>query len=265
MPNRIIKESICTSETIDKLTWLEEVFFYRLIVNCDDYGRMDARPAILKARLFPLKDITLKQIGEILDKLSTVGIVTVYEYDGRPYLQLVSWGKHQQIRNKKSKYPSPDEACKQLISIDINYPRNPIQSESNPNPNPNPNPTPVAADDPAADEKVKKVYQLFRECGMGQVNGMIAETIFEMVDKHPIELIEEAFRLAGLQNARSIKYPFKILENWKAKGITTVEGARQEQLEPVKQGLNKKLDFTKYPQHEISVEELESLIEDIGS
>lgn len=42
MPNRIIKESICVSESIDSLSWFDEVFFYRLIVNCDDYGRLDA-------------------------------------------------------------------------------------------------------------------------------------------------------------------------------------------------------------------------------
>lgn len=130
MPNRIIKESICTSDTIDQLTWFEEAFFYRLIVNCDDYGRFDARLPILKARLFPLKTITEKQIGEALNKLSTVGIVTVYEYDGRPYLQLVTWDKHQQIRAKKSKYPAPDVSCNQMISNDIKCPRNPIQSES---------------------------------------------------------------------------------------------------------------------------------------
>ena len=55
MPNRIIKESVCTSDSVDGLSWFEEVFFYRLIVNCDDYGRFDARPAVLKSRLFPLK------------------------------------------------------------------------------------------------------------------------------------------------------------------------------------------------------------------
>ena len=146
MPNRIIKESICTSDTIDQLSWFEEVFFYRLIVNCDDYGRFDARLPILKARLFPLKSVTEKQISDALHKLSTVGIVTVYEYDGRPYLQLVTWDKHQQIRAKKSKYPEPDEICNQMISNDIKCPRNPIQSESNPNPNPNP--SNICADKP---------------------------------------------------------------------------------------------------------------------
>jgi len=139
MPNRIIKETICTSDSVDQLSWFDEVFFYRLIVNCDDYGRFDARPPILKARLFPLKAVTEKQIGDSLNKLLTVGIVTVYEYDGRPFLQLATWDKHQQIRAKKSKYPAYDISCNQMISDDIKCPRNPIQSNPNPNPNPNPN------------------------------------------------------------------------------------------------------------------------------
>ena len=138
MPNRIIKESICTSETIDQLSWFEEVLFYRLIVSCDDYGLYDARPAIIKGRLFPLKNVTVSQISEALHKLSTVGIAKLYEVDGRPYLQLTTWANHQQIRSKKSKFPSPESACNQLISDDSNCPRNPIQSESNSNPNPNP-------------------------------------------------------------------------------------------------------------------------------
>ena len=133
MPNRIIKESVCTSDNVNDLSWFEECFFYRLIVNCDDYGRTDARSAILKARLFPLKTVTEKQIESALDKLATVGIVSVYEYDGRPYLQFLTWEKHQTIRNKKSKYPQPDETCKQL---NANVP----VIQSNPNPIQNPNP-----------------------------------------------------------------------------------------------------------------------------
>lgn len=130
MPNRILKESICASETVEKLSWFEEVFFYRLIVNCDDYGRMDARPQILKARMFPLKNVTDKQVKDALNKLSTVGIVQVYEYDQKPYLQFVTWERHQQMRAKRSKYPAYDSTCNQLISDDCNSPRNPIQSET---------------------------------------------------------------------------------------------------------------------------------------
>lgn len=146
MPNRIIKESVCSSDSIDRLSWFEEAFFYRLIVNCDDFGRMDARIPILRARLFPLKTITDKQIDAALKSLRTAGIVYLYEVDGKPFLQLRTWDKHQTVRAKKSKYPAPDSdmkaseiICKQMQADDCKCSRNPIQSESNPNPNTNPN------------------------------------------------------------------------------------------------------------------------------
>lgn len=109
MPNRIIKESVCTSESVNGLSWFEEAFFYRLIVNCDDYGRFDARPAILKARLFPLKNrITEKDVSSALTKLADAGIVRLYNCDSKPYLYLPTWEVHQTIRAKKSRYPAPD-------------------------------------------------------------------------------------------------------------------------------------------------------------
>lgn len=129
MPNRILKETICTSDTLDELSWFEEVFWYRLIVNCDDFGRFDARPAILKSRLFPLKGtVTEKSICDALNKLSTVGLVILYEYEDKPYLQLATWGKHQQMRATKSKYPAYTSSCNQLISDDIKCPRNRIRN-----------------------------------------------------------------------------------------------------------------------------------------
>jgi DnaD/phage-associated family protein len=140
-----------------------------------------------------------------------------------------------------------------------------FQASQSPAPSPSQSPSQYIHNNiPAADEDVKKVCQLFKECKMGEVNGVIAGTIMDMVDNHPMELIEEAFRLAGLKNARSIKYPFKILVNWQAKGITTLEGAQKEQSEPAKQGLNKKLDFQKYPQHEYAEGELDNLFEKVG-
>lgn len=149
MPNRLLKESICESEEIDRLTWFQEVLFYRLIVKCDDYGILDARPKILKAKLFPLKDVAESHLTSALNALSTAGLVRLYESEGRPYLQLVTWHVHQQIRAKKSKYPLPEDAncnhlqsndinCNQMISDDIKCSRNPIQSNPNQNPNPNP-------------------------------------------------------------------------------------------------------------------------------
>lgn len=140
MPNRILKESICTSENIDQLSCMAEIAFYRLMVNCDDFGRMDARTKILKSRLFPLKDVTGEDVQEYLDELVNAELITLYTVGGKPYLQMNTWERHQQVRNHKSKFPSPDDAdnqmksdeinCNQLKSIDNKCPRNPIQSLS---------------------------------------------------------------------------------------------------------------------------------------
>ena len=118
MPNRILKESICRSEEIDSLSWFEEVLFYRLIVTCDDYGRYDGRAKVIKGTCFPLKDITEKDIDKALSKLSAVGLVKIYEIQEKPYLQLITWGEHQRIRNQKSKYPEYDPKCDILLTID---------------------------------------------------------------------------------------------------------------------------------------------------
>ena len=143
MPNRIIKESICTSENIDSLSAFEETCFYRLMVNADDFGRFDARPKILASRLFPLKDITPDQMTAALQALVNADLVDVYEVDGKPYLHLNSWEKHQQTRATKSKYPAPivsepetsDSNCNQLISDDSKCPRIRIRNRNTLNDN----------------------------------------------------------------------------------------------------------------------------------
>lgn len=110
MPNRIIKESIRTSDSINELSWFEECLFYRLIVSCDDYGRFDGRTAIIKGSCFPLKDgVTANNIEKALSKLVSAGLVKRYVVDGKPYLSLPTWERHQSVRAKKSKYPSPDD------------------------------------------------------------------------------------------------------------------------------------------------------------
>ena len=113
MPTRYLKESIKTSDTINSLTWFEEVLFYRLIVSCDDYGRFDGRAAIIKNMLFPLKEqITLKAIESAIQKLASVSLIDLYVVDGTRFLRLLTWNTHQTLpRAKKSKYPDPIAEC----------------------------------------------------------------------------------------------------------------------------------------------------------
>lgn len=109
MPNRILRDSIRTSDSISHLSWFEEVLFYRLMVSCDDYGRYDGRPAVVKGTCFPLNNVTVKDIERALTTLETYGMACQYIVDGKPYIQLLNWEKYQSVRAKESKYPSPSD------------------------------------------------------------------------------------------------------------------------------------------------------------
>ncbi len=146
MPNRILKDSICTSPNIDALSREAEVFFYRLLVQCDDYGRMDARPAILRAKCYPLQIDTVTQddIKRWFAELVQANLIIPYRANDGDYLQMRTWEKHQQVRAKRSKYPD-------MIADDINC--NHMQSDA-PVIQSNPIHTNVPADAGSADAEL---------------------------------------------------------------------------------------------------------------
>ena len=240
MPNRIIKESICTSPSIDGLSWFEEVFFYRLIVNCDDYGRFDGRIPVLKGRLFPLKDTTAQQIESALSKLVKAGMVTVYEYDHRPYLQLENWGAHQTIRCKKSRYPDPKADASRCKQMHANVPviqSNPIQSESVSESVSNPNEEEAegrardwnafgeAPERPPTDTVEAYLMANLAYMSTGNIEELDA---LEAQGATP-ELIRFAVDTACAAGANNWKYVKTVLTNWLQAHITTVAAAKAEQ------------------------------------
>ena len=136
MPNRIIKESIRTSKSINQLTDFQFRLWTYLITYVDDYGRGSADPELLKGFVFPRrKGVTESNIKAGLTDLACAGLINLYEVDGESYLCFPTWAKHQRIQQKRSKFPAPDDG--QRIST---VRHGDIPPESNPNPNPNPNP-----------------------------------------------------------------------------------------------------------------------------
>lgn len=149
MPNRIIKDSITKSEKLNELTDFQFRLWVHLITYVDDYGRGDARPAIIRGACFPLRDrITNKDIEKGLADLAGAGCVSLYTVDGKPYLHFPNWEKHQRVRQKVSKCPGPEEC--DIVPLDAascgDVPQGAARIQSNTesesriqNPNPNPN------------------------------------------------------------------------------------------------------------------------------
>ncbi len=151
MPNRIIKESISTSDKIASLSDFEFRLWVGLITYVDDAGRGDARPAIIKGRVFPLRDrVTTKDIDAGIHSLAAKGCISLYTVGGKSYFWFPTWTEHQRIRDSKPKYPAPEEAdaSPQVAASRGEPPQAAASRGLNPNPNPNPkeNPNPNPKD-----------------------------------------------------------------------------------------------------------------------
>ena len=141
MPNRVIREGFLDSEKINSLSDQEQIFYIRLLLVVDDYGRYDARPELIKSRCYPVTDKRQSIVSTMLTKLNKVGLLVLYNVDNKNYLEICNY--NQRLRQKREKYPAPNIGVIVECLTDDSYVRpesNPIQSESEKNIETNPNP-----------------------------------------------------------------------------------------------------------------------------
>ena len=118
MPTRYLKPGVRDSETIDSLSPQAENLFYRLLVTVDDFGRFDARPAMIKAQCFPIKEsISINKCKDLLEELNEKNLIYIYEVAGKLTLMMCKWDNVP--RSKESKYPAPSDSCIQ-VHTDVN-------------------------------------------------------------------------------------------------------------------------------------------------
>ena len=142
MPNRIIKETIRTSKSVNALSDFQFRMWLYLITYVDDYGCGSADPELLKGFVFPRrKGVTEAQIRDTLAALANMGMIVLYEADGESYFYFPKWGDHQRIQSKVRKYPDPaDATVSHGESTFVTVSHGESQLESNPNTNTESNP-----------------------------------------------------------------------------------------------------------------------------
>lgn len=123
MPNRIIKDSIRTSDTINNLSDFAFRAWTYLITYADDYGRGSADLDVVKGMVFPKVRVSHKKIEAALQELHNSGTIQLYEVEGKRYFEFANWKKHQIPRAKISRYPAPLNAndcnCMQMHANDM--------------------------------------------------------------------------------------------------------------------------------------------------
>jgi hypothetical protein len=122
MPTRYLKPGICDSASFEAIKLpISETLYYRLLVNVDDFGRMDARASLIKSYCFPLKEkLTSDSVQKMLADLQQAGLIILYQADGKEYLQLTKWDNVP--RAKVSKCPDVPTDVYSCIQNPTNLP-----------------------------------------------------------------------------------------------------------------------------------------------
>ncbi|HEX6682130.1 MAG TPA: hypothetical protein VF062_05020 [Candidatus Limnocylindrales bacterium] len=108
---RSIRPEFWTSEDVAAMDWPTRLVYIGLWSYVDDngVGRDDAR--LITAALFALDEDfreSYRRVTGALSHLSEHSQITRYLVDGKPYLHISAWSKHQRIEKaSKGRYPSP--------------------------------------------------------------------------------------------------------------------------------------------------------------
>lgn len=109
---RTIKPEILDDEKTAHLSHLEWRLFVSLWMIADDYGNLRADPSYVRGQaLWGTPDTTLESVGDALDRLARVRLVTKYRVRDQMYLHITTWDRHQKVdKPGKPRMPGPHEA-----------------------------------------------------------------------------------------------------------------------------------------------------------
>lgn len=113
-PDFFTSPDVTSNEFRTRLTWVG------LWTYCDDFGRESADLDLIKAAVWPKdRKVQPKHILIDLEALASLGMVAFYTVDGRDYVQVTNWRKHQRVdRPTKSNIPEPSGGLRATLAND---------------------------------------------------------------------------------------------------------------------------------------------------
>lgn len=107
---RMIYPDACTSRSLGACDPMAQLLFDRLLVQCDDQGRIEADAAVVRALCMPLiARATVKAVERWLSELAAEKMILQYVADDKPLIQVVNWWDFQGglRRSYPSRWPAP--------------------------------------------------------------------------------------------------------------------------------------------------------------
>lgn len=114
MRSRLMKPNFYRDEDLSSLEPLAQILFSGLWCVADRDGRLEDRPRLVKSDVFPARDeVTSLDVVRWLDALVNINVIMRYEVDGKKYIQVKNFNKHQKISPKeaRSTLPAPPQGA----------------------------------------------------------------------------------------------------------------------------------------------------------
>lgn len=105
---RYIKPDFFFDEDLADLPFEHRLAYSGLWCQADREGRLEDSPKKLKAHIFPYDEVDM---NKILNDLAKKPFVVRYELNGKKYLQIINFHKHQKPHHTEqdSKIPPPNK------------------------------------------------------------------------------------------------------------------------------------------------------------
>jgi hypothetical protein len=121
---RQIKPEFWKDDKVGQLTAHQKLLFIGLWMLADGEGRLYNRHVIIKAELFAYDDkLTLKQVESDLVRLHDLGLILLYQAEGKQCIVINNFHKHQKLSGNENKdfvsdIPAPVTTDSDLVATD---------------------------------------------------------------------------------------------------------------------------------------------------
>jgi hypothetical protein len=107
---RMITSDIFADDWYGQLGFFEQQLWIGLFAKCaDDQGRLLDNSFLIRAALFPYKDVAGAEIDAVLTAFAEAGKILRYEGDGKALVQICNWWDHQRPQwASPSQWPAPE-------------------------------------------------------------------------------------------------------------------------------------------------------------
>lgn len=240
---RMINGNVWEDQFFLNLTIFERLLWIGILTACaDDQGRLQDHAALIRSKVFPIDDISLKEIEAGLEKFAEAGKIDRYEVNGKKAIQVVNWWKHQKPRwAGASTLPAPggwvdreryhssgntihtssgwsteggyiaDSIADSIASSDSGSNSDEVKVNGEDEVKGD------GEDDGDGESAVAAVFQTYEQ-EIGPITPTISEELKDAIGNFPRDWILESFGIAAKNNVRKWQYAHAILKDWKTEG-----------------------------------------------